>query len=107
MSKNGIKDKKILLVHMFRHTMVQNKNDLKIYDNIDMIFNLDGHRSPKLKVDIYNAIYTHRIANEVAGEFKLFFDEAKPRLLTPKEVFGIESVSSVKMKESPRFINYQ
>ena len=107
MNENGINEKKILLVHMFRHTMVQNKKDLKTYDNIDMIFNLDGHGSPKLKVDIYNAIYTHRIANEVAGGFKLFFDEDKPRLMTPKEVLGLESVSGTKIKEMPKFINYQ
>ena len=107
MNKHGIKEKKILLVHMFRHSMVKNKNDLKTYDNIDMIFNLDGHGSPRLKVDIYNGIYTHRIAHEVAGGFKLFFDEDKPRLLTPEEVLGLKSVSGVTIKEAPKFINYQ
>ena len=86
MKENSIEGKKMLLIHMFRHTMFSNKSDLKTYDNIDMIFNLDGHGSPKLKVDIYNAIYTHRRANEIAGGFKLFFQEDKPRLMTPKEV---------------------
>jgi hypothetical protein len=72
-----------------------------------MIFNLDGHGSPRLKVAIYNDIYTHRIAHEVAGGFKLFFDEDKPRLMNAKEVLGLKSVCGVKMKEMPKFINYQ
>jgi len=107
MRKHDIKEKKILIVHMFRHTMLSNKKDLKTYDNIDLVFNLDGHGSPRLKVDIDNGIYTHRLANEVAGGFKLFFGEDKPRLMTPKEVLGIEPVSGVRMKEAPKFINYQ
>jgi len=107
MKKHGIKGKKMLIIHMFRHTMLSNKSDLKTYANIDMIFNLDGHGAPRLKVDIYNGIYTHRTANKVAGGFKLFFDEDKPRLMTPKEVLGLKSVSGVKMKEMPKFINYQ
>lgn len=107
MKKHGIKEKKILVVHMFRHTMLKNKNDLKDYGNIDLIFNLDGHGSPKLKTDIYNAIYTKRVEHEVAGGFKLFFAEDKPRLMTPKEVLGLKSVNGVKIKEMPKFINYQ
>ena len=107
MKKNGITEKKILVVHMFRHTMLSNKSALKSYNNIDLIFNLDGHGSPRLKVDIYNGIYKHRTANKVAGGFKLFFDEDKPRLMTPKQVLGLESVSGVKIKEMPKFINYQ
>lgn len=107
MSQHGIKGKKMLIVHMFRHTMLSNKDDLKTYDNIDMIFNLDGHGAPKLKVDIYNGIYTHIRANQVAGGFKLFFDEDKPRLMTPEEVLGLKSVSGTKVKEMPKLINYQ
>jgi hypothetical protein len=107
LEKNNIQEKKILLVHMFRHSMLKNKNDLKTYDKIDLVFNLDGHGSPRLKVDIYNGIYTHRVANEVAGGFKLFFDEDKPRLMTPEEVLGMNTVSGVKVKDVPKFINYQ
>ena len=107
MNKNSIKGKKMLLVHMFRHTMVSNKSELKTYDNIDMIFNLDGHGSPKLKVDIYNAIYTERRSHQVAGGFKLFFQEDKPRLMTPEEVLGLKSVPGAKIKEMPKLINYQ
>jgi hypothetical protein len=107
MKKNGITEKKILVVHMFRHTMVSNKSALKKYNDIDLIFNLDGHGSARLKIDIYNGIYSHRISTEVAGGFKLFFDEDKPHLMTPRQVLGLESVSGVKVKEMPKFINYQ
>ncbi len=107
MQKHNIKEKKMLIVHMFRHTMVTNKQDLKTFDNIDLIFNLDGHGSPRLKTNIYNAIYTKRVAHEVAGGFKLFFDEDKPRLMTPKEVLGLKPVSGGQIKEMPKFINYQ
>ncbi|PHS42262.1 MAG: hypothetical protein COB07_00545 [Sulfurovum sp.] len=64
MKKHNIIGKKMLLIHMFRHTMLSNKSDLKTYDNINMIFNLDGHGSPKLKVDIYNAIYTQKSTSD-------------------------------------------
>jgi hypothetical protein len=87
--------------------MVSHKSQLKTYNNIDMIFNLDGHGSPKLKVDIYNAIYTERRSMQVAGGFKLFFQEDKPRLMTPEEVLGLKSVPGAKMKEMPKLINYQ
>ncbi len=108
LTKNGIKEKKMLVVHMFRHTMVSNKSALKTYDNINMIFNLDGHGSPKLKVSIYNAIYTNKTSQEVAGGFKLFFQEDKPSLMTPKQVLGMEPVKGgSKVNAAPKFINYQ
>ncbi len=107
MAKHGIKEEKILIVHMFRHSMVKNKNDIKKYDNIDIIFNLDGHGSPTLKTKIYNGIYTKDTAHKIAGGFKLFFDEDKPHLMTPKQVMGLDPVSATKIHEAPKFINYQ
>ena len=106
MKKNGIKEKKILLLHMFRHTMVEHKERLRHYDNIDIIFNLDGHGSPQLKVGIYNAIYNKKYATKVAGGFKLFFKEDHP-MMTPKQVMGLEHVKGGKIKFPPKLINYQ
>jgi hypothetical protein len=106
MRENKIKEKKILLLHMFRHTMVEHKEQLKHYDNIDIIFNLDGHGSPKLKVGIYNAIYTKKYADKVAGGFKLFFKEDHP-MMTPKQVMGMEHAQGAKVKHPPKLINYQ
>lgn len=106
MKANGITEKKILVVHMFRHGMVGNKTSVKHYKNIDLIMNLDGHGSPKLKIDIYNAIYVKAAADKVAGGFKLFFNEDNP-LMTPKQVLGLESVHGARIKHQPKFINYQ
>jgi len=106
MRKNNIIEKKILVLHMFRHTMVENKEMLRNYDNIDLIFNLDGHGSPKLKIDIYNGIYKKEYADRVAGGFKLFFKEDHP-LMKPKEVMGIQAVHGAKIKYPPKYINYQ
>ena len=107
MKENGIDGKKILIVHMFRKSMVKNPESVKNFDKIDLIMNLDGHGSPQLKVDIYNGLYSDDVAAEVAGGFKLFFQEDKPSLLTPKQVLGIEDVGNTRIKEPPRYINYQ
>ena len=107
MKKHGIKEKKILIVHMFRHSMLTNKKDIKTYDNINLVFNLDGFGSAGLKVSIYNSIYTKRISNKVASGFKLFFNQDKPYLMTPKQVLGLESVNGKRIKETPKYINYQ
>ncbi len=108
LNKNGIQEKKILIVHMFRGSMVQNKKSIKHYEKIKLIMNLDGHGSPKLKVSIYNNLYTESASAKVAGGFKLFFQEDKPSLMTPKQVLGMESVKGgVKIKEAPKYINYQ
>ena len=107
MKKHGIKEKKILIVHMFRHSMLTHKKDLKTYDNIKLVFNLDGFGSADLKISIYNSIYTKSISNKVASGFKLFFRQDKPYLMTPKQVLGLESVHSKRIRETPKYINYQ
>lgn len=107
MKQHQIKEKKILIVHMFRESMVKNKKVVKKHEDIDLIMNLDGHGSPKLKVDIYNSIYTHMRSQKVAGGFKLFFDEDKPVLMTPHQVLGLEPVAGTKIKDMPKYINYQ
>ena len=106
MKENGITEKKMLVVHMFRHSMVQDKVKVRYYDNIKLIMNLDGHGSPRLKIDIYNGIYSKAYAKRVAGGFKLFFKEDHP-LMTPKQVMGLESAQGARVKYPPKFINYQ
>ncbi|MCD6387839.1 MAG: hypothetical protein J7L69_00405 [Desulfobulbaceae bacterium] len=108
LKENGINENKILIVHMFRKSMVVEGEDaVNKYDKIDLIMNLDGHGSPKLKVDIYNNLYTADISSQIAGGFKLFFNEDKPSMLTPKQVLGIEPVGKTRIKEPPKYINYQ
>ena len=69
--------------------------------------NLDGHGSPKLKVDIYNGLYTAGVSAKIAGGFKLFFREDKPVMMPPKQVMGMEPVGDTRIKEPPKHINCQ
>jgi len=59
-----------------------------------------------LKIDIYNAIYTKKYAEKVAGGFKLFFNEDHP-MMTPKQVMGLEHAQGRKVNYPPKLINYQ
>jgi len=106
MKEHSITEEKMLVLHMFRHTMVMSKTSIRKYDNIKLIMNLDGHGSPKLKIGIYNNMYTHGYAKRVAGGFKLFFKEDHP-LMTPKQVMGLQKAQGSKVKYPPKFINYQ
>jgi hypothetical protein len=108
MKENGINENKILIVHMFRESMVKDSKAVKPYEKINLIMNLDGHGSPELKVKIYNNLYTSRVSSKIAGGFKLFFLEDKPSMMTPKQALGLEAVvGGTKIKEPPKYINYQ
>jgi hypothetical protein len=87
--------------------MVRDKQSIKNYDGIDLIMNLDGHGSPKLKTNIYNGLYTAAAAAKVAGGFKLFFHEDKPSMMTPRQVLGMDPVGNTMIKDPPQYINYQ
>jgi hypothetical protein len=104
---NGIKKKKILIVHRFTEKMISDKKAVKLYDQIDLVMNLDGHGSPQLKVNTYNALYAAEVSSKIAGGFKLFFIEDKPSMMTPKQVLGLEAVGASKIKHPPTYINYQ
>ncbi|HBH29661.1 MAG: hypothetical protein N839_0015760 [Desulfofustis sp. PB-SRB1] len=107
LEKNNISQSKVLLVHMFRESMVSGKDSVKKYDNIDLIMNLDGHGSPDLKVKIYNELYDEQAASAVSGGMKLFFNEDKPALLTPEQVMGMADIGNTRIKYPPVYINFQ
>jgi hypothetical protein len=107
MKENEISDDKILIVHQFTQNMVTEKEAIKPFDQIDLVMNLDGHGSPELKVNIYNQLYTSHVSSKVAGGFKLFFQEDKPTMMTPKQALGMESVGKYKIEAAPKYINYQ
>jgi hypothetical protein len=107
MVENGIKEDKILMVHRFTEGMIKNPDTVRPYDQIDLIMNLDGHGSPGLKVRVYNTLYTQTAAAKVSGGFKLFFQEDKPTMMTPKQVLGLEQVGKTSIKQPPAYINYQ
>jgi hypothetical protein len=107
MKENGVEEEKILIVHSFTPHMLKNKENLKKFDKIDLVLNLDGHGSPELKADIYNQLYTEAISAKMAGGFKLFLKEDKPSLMTPKQVLGMEPVGNGKIHVPPQYINFQ
>jgi hypothetical protein len=108
LKQNGINENKILMVHSFTDGMVQNKPEIKAYDQIKLIMNLDGHGSPELKVKIYNGLYnTGEASKNIAGGFKLFFQEDKPAMMTPRQVMALDPVGKSKMGVPPKYINYQ
>jgi hypothetical protein len=103
---NGIKDDKILLIHMFTQHMVTNKKAIKYTDRVHLAMHLDGHGSPALKIKTYNGLYTDARAGLVVGGFKVFYKQDKPRM-TPKQVLGLEPVSNHKVRDMPKIITYQ
>jgi hypothetical protein len=107
LKENRIKKDKILMVHRFTKGMIQDAKAVKSYDQIDLIMNLDGHGSPELKVKVYNNLYTADASSKSVGGFKLFFQEDKPTMMTPRQVLGMEPVGKTRIKEPPRYINYQ
>jgi hypothetical protein len=104
---NGISQNKILIVHRFTENMISDRKAVKLYDQIDLVMNLDGHGSPQLKVNTYNALYAAEVSSRIAGGFKLFFLEDKPSMMTPKQVLGLEAVGGSRIKDPPTYINYQ
>jgi hypothetical protein len=107
LKENGIEEDKILMVHRFTEGMIKDPETVTSYDQIDLIMNLDGHGSPALKVKIYNGLYTEVAAAKASGGFKLFFQEDKPSLMTPRQVLGMDPVGKASIKQAPKYINYQ
>jgi hypothetical protein len=107
LTANSIKEDKILMVHRFTKGMIKDAEAVKPYAQIDLIMNLDGHGSPGLKVKVYNNLYTEVAAAKASGGFKLFFQEDKPTLMTPRQVLGMDPIGKTGIKEAPRYINYQ
>jgi len=107
LKKNAITEKKILLLHMFTSRMIRESTPIKNYEKIKLVINLDGDGSPELKVKIYNSLYTKISASKIAAGFKVFFKVDKPRIMTPKQILGIDPVRNNRIKQAPKYINYQ
>jgi hypothetical protein len=103
---NGIKDDKILLVHMFTEHMVTDKKAIRYTDRVHLVMHLDGHGSPALKIKIYNSLYTEARASKVVGGFKVFYKQDRP-MMTPRQVLGLEPEDNKKVRDMPRVITYQ
>jgi len=103
---NGIKDDKILLVHMFTEHMVTDKKAIKYTDRVHLAMHLDGHGSQSLKIKTYNGLYTDARAAKVVGGFKVFL-KADTNVMNPKQVLGLEKAANNRIKDMPKIITYQ
>lgn len=92
---------KVLVVHRFRKSMVQNYQEINTDPRVQIVMHMDGWGTPDDKRKAY-AKYIGREPVEYAG-FKIFYkNDLKPknsRLMTPREVAAL--------KPDPLYIQYQ
>lgn len=87
---------KVLIVHQFVLTMIQNKDRISSVPGVQLVIVMDGHGPPHTKRDTYSAvIYNEPI--EYNG-VKLFYDQDFP-LLSAREI--------LELSPSPDLISYQ
>jgi len=98
--------KRELIVHMFHKRMLRKKEEVKTFDNIELIYNIDGHGDPAVKVKIYNHLYTKDEINIAKSGFKIFY-HADTHIMTPKQIMGWEEARGRKLWTQPYYINYQ
>ncbi len=98
--------KRELLVHMFHKRMLRKKDEVKKFDNINLIYNIDGHGDPAVKIKIYNALYTQNEKNIAKSGFKIFYNN-DTHIMTPKQIIGWEETKGRQLWTKPYYINYQ
>jgi hypothetical protein len=106
--RQGLKTNKILIVHQFGDAhasdgvpfMIQRKKDLRAFDNVDLVVDMDGLGTPQFKVWKYNRIGDPAVYPQIRYRgIKVFlpnpWDKAghvdKPPM-TVEQLFGIEPV---------------
>jgi hypothetical protein len=99
-------NKKELIVHMFHPRMLRKKDEVEKFDNINLIYNIDGHGNPAVKIKIYNNLYTQEEQDIAKSGFKIFY-ETDTKIMSPKEILGFEESFGRKIWEKPYYINYQ
>ena len=104
--QNNISQKKKVIVHMFHPRMLRKKQNVKNFDNIQLIYNIDGHGNSGVKVKIYNSLYNSAQLQKATSGFKIFYKTDKKPIMTPKEILGIKNVGSQKIDLQPYYINY-
>lgn len=107
LEENDIQEKRNLIVHMFHERMLRKKEDVKNYDNIKLVYNVDGHGNSGIKIKIYNGLYSQEESKVATSGFKIFYNADKKPLMTPKQILGFEAIGSRKIGIQPFYINYQ
>lgn len=98
--------KKELFVHMFTDRMLRKKEEVKTYENIDLIYNIDGHGDPAVKIKIYNRLYKEEYLHMTKSGFKIF-NVNDTHKMTPRQIMGIEKARGRQLWTQPYYINYQ
>lgn len=106
LKKHNINQEKKLIVHMFHKRMLRQKEQVKNYDNVKLIYNIDGHGSAQVKIKIYNGLYASSQTNKAIGGFKIFYKNDIKPIMTPKQILGYEPVGNQKIMVRPYYINY-
>ncbi len=86
---------KILIIHRFEASMVQNPDLIVARTGVTIIFQADGEGSPTAKVGDYNTLLPARFGRG----FKVFYDEDNPTL-TPSQVLDL-------LDPAPDYLSYQ
>lgn len=106
LKENGIEDERKVIVHMFHKRMLRKKEEVKNFDNIQLIYNIDGHGRGEIKIKIYNALYATESTHIATGGFKIFFNSDSKPLMKANEIMGEKAVGSQKIMVEPYYINY-
>lgn len=107
MEKNGIRGRRILLVHEFFEEMIVDKDVIDM-DNprVELTFCADGYGDAGAKIWKYNHFFTGRDDVKYAA-FKLFYRWDKP-VLSDAEALGTDPWSSkTRMEVTPNMLIYQ
>lgn len=87
---------KVLVVHRFTRGMLTNYQQIKLDPRVQVVMNMDGFGSPRLKGDAYKS-YIALEPVQFTG-FKLFYKKDRP-MMPPEEVLGLTP--------KPVYIQYQ
>jgi hypothetical protein len=80
---------KILVVHQFRHDMLTNKDAVRPFDRVELVFDADGFGAPGTKLEAWNAVIRDDHV-ERAG-IKLFYkhDAESGGLMSAQDVMAL------------------
>ena len=94
---------KLLIIHEFTESMIENRSALVQRPNLATVFNVDGFGPPEAKTDKYNDLTSDPERPEfVFTGFKLFFEEDTrngSRVMGPFEVLDLEPQPDVVVYE--------
>lgn len=83
---------KILLVHQFRISMIQDRDQLSAIPGVQLVLNADGFGDPGLKTTVYGQLVQAGVPQFIG--VKLFYKQDDP-LMTPEQILGLTPAPDV------------